>query len=426
MVKRLMVFVLTAVALVLITSSGTPFPTDIAHAQGTDEEEATSFESSNEIDPRMVKQMPLADASHQIHQLWQEADLEGFTGVSLDNDEGEVILYWKGQVPSKMNTLINSLQTTVPVRVVSSSYSLEELLVESKRLVELETAANVKVTQAGPLSDFSGIRVGVETIEDHDRAQAEKMDAVRQAVASDFPLEFRVASEARSLRDRWDDASPFYGGAAIDHLDQLFPPKYGYCSTGFAVTTDSGTEGMLTAAHCKYGWDYYTPEGDLEVGTVSNPFLCTYDAGTLIGGSYSPRIYVGPWEDSSQSKSVVGWEYPAVNQYVFLSGSSSGEHIVKVESTGQYVDGDCDPWATGPGFWTVDEEGDGSAGTGDSGGPVFRYDSPTTVKGLGIISAGDVGDNEADCEGRSGRICASRVFHMNLGSILGELDLTLQ
>ena len=412
MAKRFIVYALLVAALSSIAITG------ILYAQGTggDKHEA---DFDREIDPLIAWQMPLADASSKIHELWQEADLQGFTGVRLDNDNFAVILYWKGEIDPRMSELVTTF--SVPVQVVQRSYSLTEFHQEAKRLVELSPAqTGVNVTEAGPLPDFSGLRVGVES--------ADQLTIAPHVINSHIRLEFSVASAPVPLShvsfDRWDDISPFWGGAAIDH--EVSWGEYNYCTTGFAVTTASDEEGMLTAAHCQYDWDYYTPDGDRYVGTLTNPALCTYDAGTLKGESYGASIFVGSW-DSSQGEAVSGWEYPAVGLNVFVSGSWSGEHTVRVESTGQYVDGACSPWATGPGFWTVDEQGDGSAGDGDSGGPVARDSSASSVKGLGIISWGDEG-TEADCEGRTetGRKCYSRSFHINLGSILSALDLDLQ
>ena len=394
----------------------------------THEREAKADETSMALDPRVIRQLPLVDAGEEIQQLWQSAELEGYTGIRLDDEGNELVLYWKnGQLPSEMTTLVAQLQDNVAIRVVSSPYSIEEFQAEAKRLVELPRTDGVNVNEAGPLRDFSGMKVGVDT--DDDRTNMQKLAAARTAITSNFPLELKIASKGTSFRDRWDDESPFYGGAQIDHQTSSVPPSYAYCSTGFAITTSDDTEGMLTAEHCGiYNWEWFTPEGDLSVGNKTNPLSCSHDAATLIGESYSPRIYVGPWEDSEQSKGVTGFAYPMVDQYVFVSGASSGEHIVKVESVNEYVDGECEIYATGPGFWTVDELGDGSAGFGDSGGPVFRYNSPTKVTGIGLIIWGDLEDNEADCEGRqvSGRRCASRVFHTNLGTILSHFDATLQ
>ena len=184
---------------------------------------------------------------------------------------------------------------------------------------------------------------------------------------------------------------------------------------------------MLTANHCGWGWDYETM-GGREVGTISHPSSCTLDAATLIGMDYSPRAYIGDWE-SGASMPVSAWTYPAVGQSIYLSGGFSGEHVVTVEATGiRPPGGPCWQGWRGPGFWTVDPEGDGSSGDGDSGGPVYTYhDDESAVTGLGITMAGDA-QTRTDCEGirANWRRCASRAFHTNLGEILDDLDLTLQ
>ena len=142
--------------------------------------------------------MPLADASSQIYELWRREGLQGFTGMRFDNDKGEVILYWKGQVPPRMAALVRTLRASVAVRVVERPYSLVELQLEARRLVELDlSGAGVNVTEAGPLADFSGIGVGIEPTERLDRAQ--QTDRARQVIESDFPLEFTVAPAPEPL-----------------------------------------------------------------------------------------------------------------------------------------------------------------------------------------------------------------------------------
>ena len=147
---------------------------------------------------RLTVVVILVDASSQIYELWQREGLQGFTGMRFDNDKGEVILYWKGQVPHRMVALVRTLRTSVPVRVVERRYSLVELQREAKRLVELDlSGAGVNVTQAGPLPDFSGIGVGIETTERPDQAQ--RIDWARQVIESDFPLEVTVAPAPEPL-----------------------------------------------------------------------------------------------------------------------------------------------------------------------------------------------------------------------------------
>ena len=193
MSRRFTYSAILVVALTLIAAAG------FLYARGTGGyESATGHKSiSHEapprtIDPRIVRQMPLADASSQIYELWRREGLQGFTGMRFDNDKGEVILYWKGQVPPRMAALVRTLRASVPVRVVERPYSLVELQREARRLVELDlSGAGVNVTEAGPLPDFSGIGVGIEPTERLDRAQ--QTDRACQVIESDFPLEFTVA-----------------------------------------------------------------------------------------------------------------------------------------------------------------------------------------------------------------------------------------
>ena len=225
------------------------------HAQETSDSAPNA-----ELDPLVVQQMPLSDAADKIFALWQSENLSNFGGISLAEDNSKVILYWKGgQLPSAMSSLVTDLRNTVTIEVVNTTYSLAEFEAESKRLIEQGRVDTVVVNEAGPSPDFSSLSVGVDT--NVDEPDADKLSAARQAITSTMPLEFSVAKTLDEFRSRWDDEEPFYGGAAIDR-SVWFSPTYEYCTTGFAVTTSSGTEGLLTALHCGYGNSYYTPEGD--------------------------------------------------------------------------------------------------------------------------------------------------------------------
>ena len=165
MSRRFTCSAILVVALTLIAAAG------FLYARGTGGYESASAHKSKisheaappTIDPRIARQMPLADASSQIYELWRREGLQGFTGMRLDNDKGEVTLYWKGQVPHRMAALVRTLRASIPVRVVERPYSLVELQREARRLVELDlSGAGVNVTETGSLADFSGIGVGIE------------------------------------------------------------------------------------------------------------------------------------------------------------------------------------------------------------------------------------------------------------------------
>ena len=155
---------------------------------------ANSYDSRPPLDPQAVQQIPMSNAADRIHRLRSEAGLRGFTGIRFDNDKDELILYWKGgNLPPEMSTLVDEIQAEVPVQVVNSPYSLEEFDAEARRLIQLPTTNGVDVIEAGPAGDFSGMRVGIDTIDD--RTDAQKIEAARQAIQSDFPLDFTVAGK---------------------------------------------------------------------------------------------------------------------------------------------------------------------------------------------------------------------------------------
>lgn len=166
------------------------------YTQRTDAQETPTTESNQWLDSRAQNQIPMSNASAQIHRLWQTAGYQDFVGVSFDNDRWEVVLYWKGeQLPPGMEALVAELRTTVPIRVVNAPYSLEELQAESKRLIQLGATAGVMVNEAGPTADFSAIRIGVDT--EDSRSDAEKIELARQVIRSDFPLEFKIAASPK-------------------------------------------------------------------------------------------------------------------------------------------------------------------------------------------------------------------------------------
>ena len=199
MSRRFTYSAILVVALPLIAAAGFLYARDTGGYESATGHKSISHEAAPPtIDPRIVRQMPLVDASSQIYELWRREGLQGFTGMRFDNDKGEVILYWKRQVPHRMAALVRTLRASVPVRVVERPYSLVELQREARRLVELDlSGAGVNVTEAGPLADFSGIGVGIDTTARLDRAQ--QTDRARQVIETDFLLEFTVAPAPEPL-----------------------------------------------------------------------------------------------------------------------------------------------------------------------------------------------------------------------------------
>lgn len=366
-------------------------------------------------DPRLMRQTRLTDAADRILSLTNDRAFGGLGGTMIDHDAGTVVVFWNGSVPNEMARLVQNIRgqgTRVEMREAPHSYT--ELDAEARRIAGLDASdTGVHVTGAGILQDYSGIEVSVAP---------EDLDAAPAAIDSPFKLEFKAMPEVQTV-GRWDDVSPFWGGAAIDHNTGLL--SYAYCTTAFATKRSTGVEAMITARHCGTDWDWFTPNNDQFVGHTANG-SASLDATVLTGANYGPQIYAGG-VDNSVGRWIVGANNPADESYVFASGSWSGAHTLRVKDVGAYAN--VDGTVVGPGFWTKDEELDGSVGQGDSGGPTAGASSGsyTDVIGRGMIDAIDP-NTQKPCLGvqSSGRQCAYRAFHVNIQAILNGLNLTIQ
>ena len=239
--------ILTIAALIVVVSVSVIYTEGDGEVQG----EPGISESTQGLDSDVVKQLPMSNAADEIYRLWQSAGYQDFAGISFDNDSWTVVLYWKdGTLPTQMDTLVTELRETVPIRVVNTTYSLEEMQTESKRLLGLGTMDGVDVNEAGPNGDFSAIKVGIDM--SGDLTPEQKIEAAKQVITSTYPLEFKVTRELVPNRSRWDDSEPFYGGAAIDYCNLV------QMGSRLADGGDSGGPVFVgnTAYGLHHGWQY--------------------------------------------------------------------------------------------------------------------------------------------------------------------------
>ena len=186
-----------AIGAAVVTLAVMAIVAGVMYAQDADDQtkgsESQTLRATPTLDPLVVRQMPLVNAAQDIQNLTGTARLAGLIGIRFDNDENAVVLYWNGELPPQMSTLVDELRADVPVHVVSYPYSLEELRAESRRLVQLLTTNGVNVYEAGPTGDFSSIRLSINI--DDDRTDAQKIEVARQTIRSNFPLEFKVGGK---------------------------------------------------------------------------------------------------------------------------------------------------------------------------------------------------------------------------------------
>ena len=183
---------------------------------------------------------------------------------------------------------------------------------------------------------------------------------------------------------RFNDYPSWYGG---DRIAQG-------CTTGFPAVFNGAME-MMTATHCGGNGTVFTngPRSNWTttyMGTVISANTGTDVSVIDVAGS-SNYINVGPAENSSV-RAVGSWQSPVVGSYICQSGSYTGEVCgLRVVDTNQSVCTSYFLWICtaymGPMADVVNYLGSGSyaAGHGDSGGPLYWYDSSGYVRPVGQV-----------------------------------------
>ncbi len=191
-------------------------------------------------------------------------------------------------------------------------------------------------------------------------------------------------------------AKPYYNGWRFND----YPAWYGGdriaqgCTTGFPALFNGSME-MMTATHCG-GVGTVFSNGPRSNGTTSYMgTVMSANSGTDVSvinvASSSNYINVGPAENSSV-RPVGAWQSPVVGSYVCQSGSYTGEVCgLRVVDTNQSVCTSYFLWVCtaymGPMADVVNYLGSGyyAAGHGDSGGPLYWYDSSGYVRPVGQV-----------------------------------------
>jgi hypothetical protein len=147
-------------------------------------------------DPRdpMQTQMRLVYGADQVSAAAK--DTEGMAGIIVNTDKRELDVYWKGQLPGSVAEAIAKQRNDIGVNLREARYSEAELADVVMRIVE-----GGGITSVGPLSDGSGITVGVPD----DEASGWDLPAVR---AAGVPVTILPYEKAMLASDRQHDNSP--------------------------------------------------------------------------------------------------------------------------------------------------------------------------------------------------------------------------
>lgn len=384
----------------------------------------------------------LADQTRLIAEadLIKAAGGDGYAGISVAPEKGELTLYWHGTLPAQVQRTVEQARREVGVRVLPAAHSERELLAVAQRLAKEPGVASV-----GPKVDGSGLRLGYAG----NMVSAESVPAIRDA-GVDVDVEQREYMRATGLAqpaqcalmpvDRQIDWCPYSGGAKYTFLHGA--DRY-RCTTGWPVRFNwspggSGVQYQLTAGHC--GSDGLTVNngagavmGTVERDTDSRDIM-------LIKTPSAPSMFAGAW-NSNVLKTVSGTRGNYVGAYVCTSGSMSGQHCdLIVEDTNQTINliaDDGTSYPVAPMVVAASRNGGVAVATGDSGGPVAAQDAVVPgiglqlpyVYGVGTISGEDRGAVVPCPPGTvpplTTPICSQRVTYAPLQESLAFMTVSL-
>ncbi|MER5700443.1 cellulose binding domain-containing protein [Micromonospora sp. NPDC002296] len=313
---------------------------------------------------RMVAQIPLVDAATGLRAAVERGPSRGYAGVGLVGDH--VTLWWKGKLPADVASAVAVARRIAPVEVTHAAYAKTELAAAATRIAAVvdgdpgDAAHDVRLR-----TDGSGLEI---VVDDADEALPElPRTGVRTTV---------VERDRLVPRSREDDAAPWSGGARI------WNDSGAGCTVGFGVReVAAGTNHLLSAGHCgAIGAQWSDGQGEpIGVQTHKNADHDTMLIGTPSAGGW---IYVGGSNDYARAR-VVGWTEVFPGQILCQSGATSagviGGPICDLEVQFHYTDREDLVEAT-------QLDGDESARSGDSGGPVYAVNADGTVLAAGTTT----------------------------------------
>jgi hypothetical protein len=179
---------------------------------------------------RMRREAPLVGAAERITAAAGNGKASGFTGVALTADGSRVRVYWKGQPPAGVRTVIDREARKVPVAVEPARFSRQELTAAASQVLRGIEPLGESVTVSFPVSG-TGLTVSAEdpaaakallpstpvplTVEKAATPAKVKKSATsaKKATAAKAAAAKALAVNQPPSPSRQDDTRPAWGGA---------------------------------------------------------------------------------------------------------------------------------------------------------------------------------------------------------------------
>jgi hypothetical protein len=316
---------------------------------------------------RMRREAPLVSAAERITAAAGNGKASGFTGVALTDDGSWVRVYWKGQPPAGVRTVIDREARKVPVAVEQARFSRQELTAAASQVLRSIEPLGKSVTVSFPVSG-TGLTVSAEdpaaakallpstpvplTVEKAATPAKVKKSATsaKKATAAKATAAKPTAAKALAVNQppspsRQDDTRPAWGGAhwinsnatggnggaqARDAHGNVanYDDKW-HCTSGFPMLDKrTNTELMLGAASCGGPRQLFLDPTGVAVNDSLSGCDCwlNHDFGVMLTrpvGGAEPFLYTGgTWSDIGWSIETYGSFVPG--QTVCISGAQTG------------------------------------------------------------------------------------------------------
>lgn len=344
----------------------------------------------------LTVQQRMNTAAARITKIAQRDAKSGFAGVIADPTTRQLQVYWKGEPPAG---LVATSRATVPTQVLPAAYTRRELDVAAAKL---RRSAGDKITTVGPRADGAGLLVGTQS------------GLLGAASLAGVPVTVQTGVAAAPAT-RWDDSSPWWGGAAWRNT-----ANGGGCSTGFGVF-QGGVTRVLSAAHCaNLNVVAADPTGQT-IGTVTSRNVGTDTL--IIAGSGGGRVFNNSTDAAGNvvsefNNQVIGALASQVGNFVCTSGAYSGTRCsIQVKARDLCIN--VRNFGTVCGQVQAESTTRTNAvGQGDSGGPVEIVNAANTLQvwATGTNTAIDDTNTATTCTGYvpTGRTCAWRMYYEDI------------
>jgi hypothetical protein len=357
-------------------------------------------------------------------------DRNEFNTVEISDDRSHLIVWWHGEVDSKLQDYLVS--DDVPMTVRQTPYMPGEMKAMARRLVD--EVASTGVVTSYVTKDGAAIKVTLNPEKSASKSEAQ----ARLSQWTGFPVVVEEGgSVAPAALERQLDTYVL-GGA---RLYQAYAGNG--CSSGFSVLQGTN-KGMMFAAHCGplySDWVVWPGSGAAywygNWGEVQ--FQATSRDGAIISTEWNnPAVYIGPWNSSGSYSFINGVSSPVTNAEICYSGSYSGNqcgNIVLVPSFNYSLDINGTT-TTVTGAYTVEASGNPTVGSGDSGGPgyIVASDGGAPAKRYASVIISGTDGSSGYCNGvpASGspfvpgsRWCSDKVAATSVGAILVATGWTI-